>query len=43
MAAGICYTQSGSVKKYESILGPKLGVYRGDDFGPIPLILLLYL
>ena len=35
MATGICYTWSGNVKKYESILGPKLGVYRGDNFGPI--------
>ena len=35
MATGICHTWSGNVKKYESILGPKLGVYRGDDFGPI--------
>ncbi len=35
MPSGICYTQSGNVKKYESSLGPELGVYRGDDFGPI--------
>ena len=35
MATGICYTWSGNVKKYESILGPKLGVYRGGNFGPI--------
>lgn len=35
MATGICYTWSGDKKIYESILGPKLGVYRGDDFGPI--------
>lgn len=36
MASGICYTWSGDKKIYESILGPKLGVYReGGNFGPI--------
>lgn len=32
--SGICYTKSGGEKKYESILGPKLGVYREGNFGP---------
>ena len=35
MASGICYTWSGDKKIYESILGPKLGVYREGNFGPI--------
>ena len=35
-ATGVCYTQSGNVKRYEGDQGPVLGVYReNNSFGPV--------